>query len=179
MTEPITAAQIRLNVVDLLQTANDPSVTPTPAAIGSLLLRSGTGQAWLKTSAPDTGWQKFVQSMAWYGRQGVRRSRRRDHRRHHGGPERRHGVCRGGRRRRVLPTGDLRGVTQLTITGLANAAAMGSGMDSSIKWLWERRDGRGLHDHGVGGLEPHPVLAAQVRRLGPDESRWLLATSTT
>lgn len=66
MTKQLTATTIRLNAVDLIQTAADPSAGGGVAgAIGSFYLRSGTGQAWLKTGAADTAWQKLVQSLAW------------------------------------------------------------------------------------------------------------------
>lgn len=66
MAKTLAASQIRLNLVDLIQGASDPSVGGLAAAIGSFYLRSGTGQAWLKTGVADTNWEKLVQSFAWF-----------------------------------------------------------------------------------------------------------------
>lgn len=67
MTKVLTAQQITLNLVSLINQSADPSIGGgTAAAIGSLVLRSGTGQMWLKTTAADIGWQKLVQSFSWY-----------------------------------------------------------------------------------------------------------------
>ncbi len=67
MSSIFGAAQIRLRLVSLMQSPNDPSAGGGLAAvIGSFHLRDGTGQAHLKTTAPDTGWTKLVQSFDWY-----------------------------------------------------------------------------------------------------------------
>lgn len=67
MTKVLTATQIKLNIVDLIDQASDPSSGGgVAAAIGSFYLRSGTGQAWLKTGAGNTAWSKLIQSLAWY-----------------------------------------------------------------------------------------------------------------
>ncbi len=67
MSQPLAASQIRLNLVDLIDQAVDPSAGGgVAAAIGSFFLRSGTGQAWLKTGAAATNWKKLVQSFEWY-----------------------------------------------------------------------------------------------------------------
>jgi hypothetical protein len=67
MAKTLAANQIRLNLVDLMQAAADPSVGGgVAAAIGSFYLRSGTGQSWLKTGAGNTAWEKLVQSFAWF-----------------------------------------------------------------------------------------------------------------
>ncbi len=66
MSKVFGAVQIKLNIVDLIDQASDPSSGGgVAAAIGSFYLRSGTGQAWLKTNAADTNWTKLVQSFAW------------------------------------------------------------------------------------------------------------------
>jgi len=67
MSKTLLAQQIRLNIVDLIDNSVDPTAGGgIAAAIGSFYLRSGTGQAWLKTAASNTGWQRLVQSFAWY-----------------------------------------------------------------------------------------------------------------
>lgn len=67
MSKNSLATQIRLNLVDLMQQAADPSAGGgIAAAIGSFYLRSGTGQAWLKTGAGNTAWKKLQQSFGWY-----------------------------------------------------------------------------------------------------------------
>lgn len=67
MSKTLASNIIRLNLVDLLQQAADPSAgAGVASAIGSFYLRSGIGQAWLKTAAADTAWSKLVQSFAWF-----------------------------------------------------------------------------------------------------------------
>lgn len=66
MSKTFSAEQIRLNLVDLMAAAADPSAGGGVAAsIGSQYLRTD-GTSWWKTSAPDTGWTQMVQSFAWY-----------------------------------------------------------------------------------------------------------------
>jgi hypothetical protein len=65
MTMPasLAAVQIRLNLVDLIQQGVDPSAGGGVAgAIGSFYLRSGIGQAWLKTGAGAAAWTQLQQS---------------------------------------------------------------------------------------------------------------------
>jgi hypothetical protein len=67
MSKSFGADRIRLNLVDLIQQASDPSLgAGVAAAIGSYYLRSGTAGAYLKTGAAATAWQKIVQSYEWY-----------------------------------------------------------------------------------------------------------------
>ena len=143
MTKTFTAQQIQLNLVQLLQQPNDPSAGGgTSAAIGSMVLRSGTGQLWLKTAAPDTGWQKLVQSFNWYvvldyGAAGtglvddtVPVQAAIDACNLAGG-----GVV-------YFPPG-VYAVTQLTMTGTANVQLMGAGTSSTIKWVWNAASAAG------------------------------------
>jgi hypothetical protein len=66
MSKPFATDQIRLHLVDILQQAVDPSAGGgVAAAIGSMLLRSGTGQIWLKTGGAATAWQQLQQSLDW------------------------------------------------------------------------------------------------------------------
>lgn len=67
MSEPVAAKQIRLNLVDLIDQASDPSSGGgVAAAIGSFYLRSGTAGGYLKTGAGATAWKKLQQSFEWY-----------------------------------------------------------------------------------------------------------------
>lgn len=61
------AEQIKLNLVDLLSTAADPTAGGgVAAAIGSFYLRSGTAGSFLKTGAGNTAWTSLSSSFAWY-----------------------------------------------------------------------------------------------------------------
>lgn len=69
MTTPAVLAttQIRLNAVDLISGAADPSGVGVAAVIGSFYLQSAaTGKAWLKLGAPDAAWVQLAASFAWY-----------------------------------------------------------------------------------------------------------------
>lgn len=67
MTKSLTAKQVRLGVVDLIQQNPDPSAGGGVAAlIGSVYLRDGVGQLWQKTGAAATAWSQLAASFAWY-----------------------------------------------------------------------------------------------------------------
>lgn len=67
MAKPFAAEQIRLNAIDLIDQAPDPTVGPGFAAvIGSLYYRSGTAGLYLKTGAGNTDWSILNQSFNWY-----------------------------------------------------------------------------------------------------------------
>jgi polygalacturonase len=67
MSKTFASVEVLLNAVSLVDQAVDPSAGGGVArAIGSFYLRSGTGQAWLKTGVADTAWERLVQSFAWY-----------------------------------------------------------------------------------------------------------------
>lgn len=136
MTKTFAAQQIRLNLVDLMQGAADPSSGGGVAgAIGSFYLRSGTGQAWLKTGAGNAAWSRLVQSFAWYSvkdygaigngvaddttaiQQAITDCNA------NGG-----GVV-------YFPPGTY-AVTQLALTGTDGVQLIGCGAASSIKWAW-------------------------------------------
>lgn len=136
MTKTLNAQQITLNLVSLIQQAADPSAGGgVAAAIGSLYLRDGTGQMWLKTGAGATAWQKLVQSFSWYvvkdyGATGD-------------------GVtddttaiqaaitaCNAAGGGVVFFPPGTYAVTQLALTGTANVQIRGSGTSSIIKWVW-------------------------------------------
>ena len=66
MSKTLSFIRGLLNQVDLIDQASDPSSGGgVSAAIGSFYLRSGTGQAWIKTGAGNTAWERLVQSYAW------------------------------------------------------------------------------------------------------------------
>lgn len=136
MTKSFSASQIRLNLVDLMQQASDPSSGGgVAAAIGSFYLRSGTGQAWLKTGAANTAWTKLVQSFAWYSVKD-------------------YGAVGNGvaddtaNIQAAIDDCDANGggivffpygtyaVTQLTQTGTESVQLVGAGEASTIKWVW-------------------------------------------
>lgn len=61
MTTRFSAIRLTLNAVELIQDTVDPSAGGGVAApVGSFYLRSGTGQAWLKTGAGDTAWTQLA-----------------------------------------------------------------------------------------------------------------------
>jgi hypothetical protein len=66
MSKAYAASKITLNAVDIVQASNDPSSGGFAAAIGSLYLRSGTAQMWLKTGSGDTNWQKLANNLNWF-----------------------------------------------------------------------------------------------------------------
>jgi Pectate lyase superfamily protein len=136
MTKVFTAQQIRLNLVDLIEQAADPTAGGgTAAAIGSLVLRNGPGQMWLKTGATNIDWSQLVQSLAWYvvrdyGAKGD-------------------GVAddtapiqaaitacsAAGGGVVFFPPGTYC-VTQVALAGTQNVQLQGSGASSVIKWVW-------------------------------------------
>jgi hypothetical protein len=66
MSKTLAAEQIRLNLVDLIDQAVDPSAGGgVAAAIGSFYVRSGTPQLWQKTGAAATAWSRLAQALDW------------------------------------------------------------------------------------------------------------------
>jgi pectate lyase-like protein len=130
------ATQIRLNAVDIIQSAADPSAGGgVSAAIGSFYLRSGTGQAWLKTGAGNAAWSKLVQSLAWlsvkdYGAvgDGITDDTASIQAAMNDSATAGGGVV-------FFPKGTY-ACTQLTLTNQDNVQLVGTGMGSVIKWLW-------------------------------------------
>lgn len=136
MTKIFTAQQITLNLVSLIQQGTDPTQGGgTAAAIGSLVLRDGPGEIWLKIGALATDWQKFVQSMAWfvvkdYGAKGdgvtddtaAIQAAITDCNSNGGGVV-------------FFPPGTYC-VTQLVLAGTSHIQLQGSGQSSVVKWVW-------------------------------------------
>lgn len=135
MSKEFSAERIRLNLVNLLNSASDPSSGGVAAVIGSFLLRSGTGQAWLKTGAADTAWTKLVQSYGWlsvrdYGAVGdgvtddtaAFQNAMAD-------------ASAAGGNVVFVPSGTY-AITQLTMAGLSNVQLRGAGASSVLKWVW-------------------------------------------
>lgn len=136
MTKVFTAQQIRLNLVDLIEQAADPSVGGgTAAAIGSLVLRNGPGQMWLKTGATNIDWQLLVQSLAWYvvrdyGAKG-------DGVANDTAPiQAAIDACSAAGGGVVFFPPGTYCVTQLTMTATQSVQLQGSGASSVIKWVW-------------------------------------------
>lgn len=136
MAKEFSSTQIRLNLVDLLQTGVDPSAGGGIAAvIGSFYLRSGTGQAWLKIGAGNTAWTQLQQSFAWFSAKdfgalgdGVTDDT--------ASVQAAINACNAAGGGVVyFPFGTYL-VTQLTLAGMANVQLQGSGAGSVIKWSW-------------------------------------------
>jgi hypothetical protein len=135
MTKSFAASQIRLNAVDLIQAGGDPSSGGGVAgAIGSFYLRSGTGQAWLKTGASNTAWQKLVQSFAWYSVRdyGATGDGTTDDTTAFQSAINECGAAGGGVV--FVPSGTY-AITQLSIA-VDNVQLLGTGTSSIIKWKW-------------------------------------------
>jgi len=137
MLKNLSAQQIRLAAVDLISQAADPSAGGgLAAAIGSMVLRTGPAQIWLKTAAGDTAWTKFVQSFDWfvvkdYGATGdpladdtaeVQAAI--------------NACASAGGGVVFFPPGTYC-CSKLTITGQDNVQLLGCGMSSIIKWTWD------------------------------------------
>lgn len=141
--EIFAADKIRLGVVDYTQGAAAPNAAAgVNAVIGSLYPRSGTGQLWQKTSAPDTGWTQLVQSFAWYvvknyGATGdgvtddttAIQSAIND-------------CAAAGGGVVYFPPGTY-AVTQLTINAQDNVQLQGAGLASTVKWVWNAASAAG------------------------------------
>lgn len=66
MPNILTTERIHLGVAELLAGTPDPTLgVGVVALVGSLYLRS-TGETYQKVSAGDTGWSKFLASLAWH-----------------------------------------------------------------------------------------------------------------
>ncbi len=135
MSKLLGAERIRLNLVDLVQTATDPSAAGVASAIGSFLLRSGTGQAWLKTGAGDTDWDKLVQSFAWYSVKDYKAIG-------NGITDDTAAVvaaiadCNAAGGGVVYFPFGTYAVTQISLAGVSNVQFLGAGAGSVIKWVW-------------------------------------------
>jgi len=174
MSKVLTADQIRLHAVDLLQQAADPSAGGgVAAAIGSFYLRSGTGQAWLKTGAGNTAWTKLVQSYGWlsvkdYGAVGD-------------------GVtddtasiqaaindaATAGGNVVFFPPGTY-AVTQLTLNNQSNVQLRGAGAGSVIKWVWNAATAAGSMITLSGGTQRVKIESLRLDGSGltnPDAGR--------
>lgn len=136
MTKAFAATEIRLNAVQLLQQASDPSSGGGVAAtIGSMYLRSGTGQAWLKTGAAATAWQQLQQSFDWYSVRdygalgdGVTDDT--------AAIQAAINACATAGGGVVFVPSGTYVVTQLTINAQDHVQLVGAGASSVIKWVW-------------------------------------------
>lgn len=143
MSEIYAAVALRLGVVDYVQGAAAPNAgAGVNAVIGSLYPRSGTGQLWQKTSAPDTGWTQYTASFAWYvvknygaAGDGVTDDTTAIQSAINDAATAGGGVV-------FFPPGTY-AVTQLTINGQDNVQLLGSGIASSIKWVWNAASAAG------------------------------------
>jgi hypothetical protein len=124
-----------LNAVSLDDLATDPSSVGLARAIGSFYLRSGTGQAWLKTGAGNTDWQQLQQSYAWYSVMdyGARGDNVTDDTVSVQAAMTACNAAGGGVV--YFPRGIYR-VSQLSMAGFANVQLLGSGPGSVIRWTW-------------------------------------------
>ena len=143
MTKVLSASEILLNAVMLLDGSTDPSTGGgVVAPIGSLYLRSGTGQMWQKTGAGNTAWSKLVQSYAWlsvrdYGAvgdgatddTGAFQAAWNDAATQGGGVV-------------YVPSGTY-AITQLVLNSQSNVQVRGAGRSSIMKWLWDAGSGAG------------------------------------
>ena len=136
MSREFSSNLVRLNAIDLIDQAVDPSAGGGVAAvIGSFFLRSGTGQAWLKTGAANTAWAQLQQSYAWYSVKdygaigdGVTDDT--------AAIQAALNACNtAGGGCVYVPRGTFL-ATQLSMAGMANVILMGSGTGSTIKWSW-------------------------------------------
>jgi hypothetical protein len=140
---PLTAQSIQFLSAKLFDGNADPSAGGGVAApIGTLYLRTGTGQIWQKTGAADTAWTKLVQSYAWlsvrdYGAVGdgatddtaAFQSAWNDCATQGGGVV-------------FVPSGTY-AITQLLLNAQSNVQVRGAGRSSIIKWLWDAAGGPG------------------------------------
>ena len=136
MVAPLAAVQIALNQVSLIQQGVDPSAGGGVAgAIGSFFLRSGTGQAWLKTGVSNTAWQKLVQSFAWYSVKdyGATGDGVTDDTAAVQNASTACATAGGGVV--FFPPGTY-ALTQVTINAQDNVQWLGSGTASILKWVW-------------------------------------------
>jgi hypothetical protein len=151
MAREPAAVSIRLNVVDLLQGAVDPSAGGGVAAtIGSFFLRSGTAQAWLKTGAAAVNWSLLQQSFAWYSVKdyGARGDGVTDDTAAIQAAINAASAAGGGLV--YVPTGTYM-VTQLTLNGTTNVTIMGCGVGSTIKWSFNAGAAAGSMITASGG----------------------------
>ena len=136
MSKVLTAQQILLNTVSLINQSADPSAGGgVSAAIGSLVLRSGIGQIWLKTGVGNTAWQKFVQSFNWYvvkdfGAVG-------DGVANDTAPiQATIAACQAAGGGVVFFPPGIYATTQISLVGTTNVQLLGSGTSSVIKWTF-------------------------------------------
>ncbi len=137
MSSIFGSSQIRLNLVDLIQQGVAPNAGGGVAgAIGSFFLRSGTGQAWLKTGAAATAWTQLQQSFAWYSvlDYGAIGDGATDDT---AAIQAANDACAtAGGGVVFFPGGLTYAATQLTINAQNNVQWLGAGTSSVIKWLW-------------------------------------------
>lgn len=136
MSKTLSFVRGLLNQVSLISDTVDPSAGGgVAAAIGSFYQRSGTGQSWLKTGAADTGWERLVQSYAWYSVKdyGARGDNLTDDT---ASVQAAMAACNAAGGGVVyFPRGTYR-VTQLSMAGYANVQLCGTGSGSTLRWTW-------------------------------------------
>ncbi len=136
MSKEFRSTAIRLNVVDLISQASDPSSGGgVAAAIGSFYLRNGTASAFLKYGAADTQWLRLIQSFEWYSVKdyGAIGDNATDDTAAIQAAINACATAGGGTV--FFPAGTYR-VTQLTINGQDNVQLLGTGTASVIRWTW-------------------------------------------
>lgn len=144
VTGSLSAAQIRLNAVDLINQAGDPSTGGgVAAAIASLLLQTTTtGAAWIKQSAANTAWVKVNQSFAYFSVKdfGAVGDGATDDTTAIQNAITTCAATSGGIV--YFPPG-IYACSLLTISALANVQLLGSGEGSVLKWVFNAAGGAG------------------------------------
>ena len=143
MTKVLAAVEIQLNAVLLLDGSIDPSTGGgVVAPIGSLYLRTGTGQMWQKTGAGNTAWSRLAQSYAWlsvrdYGAvgDGATDDTASFQAAWNDAATQGGGVV-------YVPSGTY-AITQLALNSQSNVQVRGAGRSSILKWLWDAGGGAG------------------------------------
>jgi hypothetical protein len=136
MSRELAAVSIKLNLVEILQGAADPTAGGgVAAAIGSWYQRSGIGATYLKTAAANTGWAKMVQSFEWlsvldFGAigNGVTDDT--------AAIQNAINACAAQGGGVVYFPALTYAVTQLTINAQSNVQFLGAGSGSILKWVW-------------------------------------------
>lgn len=136
MAKEFRSTRIRLNVVDLISEASDPtSGGGVAAAIGSFYTRNGTAGAYLKYQAGNTQWLKFLQSFEWYSVKdyGAIGDNATDDTASCQAAINACATAGGGVV--FFPAGTYR-CSQLTINNQSNVQLLGTGTASVIRWTW-------------------------------------------